>query len=83
MTLPEILLAVVVVFLLVVGMSCQSGITEETLDRLDKLDTLEDRIRAARSYMCDSDTVDDVDYTALKKILDPENDYEYNPANDY
>lgn len=52
-------------------------------DLLDEVETLEDRIREARSYMCDSDTLEQADYEMLCRILDPENEYSFNLLNDF
>lgn len=57
--------------------------TTATPDLLDEVETLEDRIREARSYMCDSDTLDQADYEMLCRILDPENEYIFNLLNDF
>lgn len=83
MTCIEITLCIFVVFLLVWGLAGHAEVDPETLEHFDKLDTLEERIREARSYLCDTDTIEQQDYEMLVMILDPENEYTFNPANDY
>lgn len=73
-----ILLALI---LLWVGLT--ADVQTDPQDLLEEVETLEDRIREARSYMCDSDTLEQKDYEMLCRILDPENEYSFNLLNDF
>lgn len=80
-TLHYLVIAVIIItalILLWIGL-----ITPVRPDLFDEVETLEDRIREARSYMCDSDTIDQADYEMLCRILDPENEYSLNLLNDF
>lgn len=78
-----LVICAVALVLLWLGVSSGNQLNEDTLEELEKLDVLEDRIREARAYLVDSDTVEPADYEYLVKVLDPQNEYMHNPSNDF